>query len=61
MTGATRIVSDGRLTMAIEMNWGAIGLGAVIAFLIGWLIFGLFGAVIIALVVLLVTGILKIR
>ncbi len=47
--------------MAIEMNWGAIGLGAVIAFLIGWLIFGLFGAVIIAIVVLLVTGILKIR
>ncbi len=47
--------------MAIEMNWGAIGLGAIIAFLIGWLIFGLFGAVIIAIVVLLVTGILKIR
>ncbi len=47
--------------MAIEMNWGAIGLGAIIAFLLGWLIFGLFGAVIIAIVVLLVTGILKIR
>ncbi len=27
--------------MAIHVNWGALGLGSVIAFLIGWLIFGL--------------------
>jgi len=47
--------------MAISMNWGAIGIAAIIAFLIGWFLFGLFWAVILALVVLLLTGILKIR
>ncbi len=47
--------------MAITMNWGAIGLGAVVAFFVGWLIFGLLGAVILAVVVLLAMGILKIR
>lgn len=47
--------------MAISMNWGAIGLGSVVAFVIGWLIFGLLGAVVLAVVVLLLMGILKIR
>lgn len=47
--------------MAITMNWGAIGIGSVIAFLIGWFIFGLLGAVIIALIVLIVLGILKFK
>ncbi len=46
--------------MAITMNWGAIGIGAVIAFLVGWLIFGLLGAVILAIIVLLAMGILRI-
>jgi hypothetical protein len=46
--------------MAITMNWGAIGLGSVVAFVIGWLLFGLLGAVILAVVVLLLMGILKI-
>jgi hypothetical protein len=36
--------------MAIKMNWGALGIGAVIAFLVGWLIFGLLGAVILAII-----------
>ena len=47
--------------MAITMNWGAIGLGSVVAFVIGWLIFGLLGAVVLAIVVLLLMGILKVR
>jgi len=47
--------------MAVSMNWGAIGLGGVIVFLIGWLIFGPLAAVVIAIVVLLLMGILKIR
>jgi hypothetical protein len=47
--------------MAITMNWGALGLGAVIAFIVGWLIFGLLGAVVLAVIVLLAMGILKIR
>ncbi|MDD1711261.1 MAG: hypothetical protein LUQ37_10190 [Methanoregulaceae archaeon] len=45
--------------MAISVNWGAMGLVSVIAFLVGWLIFGLLGAVIIALIVMVVLGILR--
>jgi hypothetical protein len=47
--------------MAIEMNWGALGLGSVVAFIIGWLIFGLLGAVLLAIVVLVLMGILRFR
>jgi phage-related minor tail protein len=47
--------------MALTMNWGALGLGAVIAFVIGWLIFGLLGAVVLAIIVLFAMGILKFR
>jgi hypothetical protein len=36
-----------------------MGLGAVIAFLIGWFIFGLLGAVILAIIVMVVLGIMK--
>ena len=47
--------------MEIDMNWGALGLGSVIAFLIGWFIFGLLGAVILAIIVMVLLGILKFR
>lgn len=47
--------------MALSMNWGALGLGSVIAFVIGWLIFGLLGAVILAVIVLFAMGILKFK
>jgi len=47
--------------MAISMNWGALGLGSVVAFVIGWFIFGLLGAVVLAIIVLLVLGVLKIK
>ena len=47
--------------MAITMNWGAIGLGSVVAFVIGWFLFGLLGAVVLAVVVLLLMGILRIK
>ena len=47
--------------MAIEMNWGALGLGSVVAFIIGWFIFGLLGAVLLAIVVLVLMGILRFR
>ncbi len=47
--------------MAISMNWGAIGLGSVVAFIIGWFLFGLLGAVLLAIVVLVLMGILRIR
>jgi hypothetical protein len=47
--------------MAITMNWGALGLGSVIAFVIGWFIFGLLGAIVLAIIVLLIMGVLKIK
>jgi hypothetical protein len=47
--------------MEINMNWGALGLGSVVAFLIGWFLFGLLGAIILAVIVLILMGILVIR
>jgi len=47
--------------MAVKMNWGGIGLGGVVAFIIGWLIFGLLGAVVLAIIILLALGILTIK
>ena len=47
--------------MAVSVNWGAMGLGAIIAFLIGWFIFGLLGAVILAIIVMVLLGIIKFR
>ena len=43
----------------VSVNWGAMGIGAVIAFLLGWLIFGLLGAVVLAIIVMAVMGIMK--
>ena len=45
--------------MAIKVNWGMMGLFSVIAFLIGWFIFGLLGAVILAIIVMILMGIIK--
>ncbi len=45
--------------MAVTVNWGAMGIGAVIAFLVGWYIFGLLGAVILAIIVMTLLGIIK--
>ena len=47
--------------MALTVNWGAIGIGSVIAFVIGWFIFGLLGAVVLAIIVMLLMGIIKIK
>ena len=47
--------------MAITMNWGALGLGSVVAFIIGWWLFGLLGAVLLAIVVLILMGILRFK
>ncbi|MDO8841746.1 hypothetical protein [Methanocalculus sp.] len=45
--------------MAISVNWGAMGIGAVVAFLVGWYIFGLLGAIILAIVVMALMGLIK--
>ena len=47
--------------MPITVEWSHLGVGAIIAFLIGWFIFGLLGAVIIAIVVLVLMGVIKIK
>lgn len=47
--------------MAISMNWGALGLGSVVAFIIGWWLFGLLGAILLAIVVLILMGILTFK
>jgi hypothetical protein len=42
----------------LKIHWGRIGLLSVIAFLVGWWIFGLPWAIIIAVVVMVLTGII---
>jgi len=46
--------------MAFTVNWGMMGIFSVIAFLVGWFIFGLLGAVILAIIVMFLMGIIKI-
>ena len=43
----------------VSVNWGAMGIGAVVAFLIGWFLFGLLGALILAIIAMVVLGIMK--
>jgi hypothetical protein len=47
--------------MSITVQWSRIGLGSVVAFLIGWFLFGLLGAVLIAVVVMVLMGIIQFR
>jgi len=47
--------------MAVQVQWSHLGLGSVIAFLVGWFIFGLFGAVILAIVVMVLMGIISFK
>ena len=59
--GVATVDINGDIEMAVTMNWGALGLGSVVAFLIGWFLFGLLGAIILAVIVLILMGILVIR
>ncbi|MFW5903962.1 MAG: hypothetical protein ACOC53_04965 [Candidatus Saliniplasma sp.] len=47
--------------MAVSMNWSSISIFSVIAFLIGWYLFGLLWAIVIAIIVLILTGALSFR
>jgi len=47
--------------MPITVQWSHIGVGSIIAFLVGWWMFGLLGAIIIAIVVLVLMGVIKVR
>ena len=44
----------------VKIEWTHITLFSVIAFVAGWLIFGLLGAIILAIVVMVLTGIIKV-
>ena len=46
--------------MGITVAWSRLGIGAIVGFLIGWLIFGLLGAVVLALIIMVLMGIIKI-
>ena len=45
----------------LEIQWSHITISSVIAFLIGWFLFGLFGAVVIAVIVLALMGIIRFK
>ena len=45
----------------ITMDWSKISAVSVIAFLGGWLMFGLLGAVVLAIIVLVLMGIIRFR
>jgi hypothetical protein len=47
--------------MGVTVNWSRMGIGSVLAFLVGWFLFGLLGAVILAIVVMLLMGIIKVK
>jgi len=46
--------------MAIKVEWTHITIFSVIAFVAGWLIFGLLGAIVLAIIVMVLMGIIKI-
>ncbi len=52
--------SDG-MEKSISMDWSKISAVSIVAFLVGWLVFGLFGAVVLAIIVLALMGTLKVR
>ena len=47
--------------MGITVQWSRLGIGAVVGFLIGWFIFGLLGAVLLALVIMVFMGIIRFK
>ena len=44
----------------IKIHWGRISIVSVIAFIVGWLIFGFLGAVILAMVAMVLMGIIDV-
>jgi hypothetical protein len=45
----------------IIMDWSKISVVSVVAFLVGWLLFGLLDAVVLAIIVLVIMGIIKVK
>jgi hypothetical protein len=49
------------VSVSVSINTSHLGIGSVVAFLVGWIVFGLFGAVILTVLVMLMLGIIKVR
>ena len=47
--------------MALTVQWPHVGIGAVVVFLLGWLMFGLLPAILLAIIVLVLLGYIRIR
>jgi hypothetical protein len=47
--------------IGVTVQWSRVGIGALAGFLVGWYIFGLFGATLLAIAVMLLTGIMKVK
>ena len=45
----------------VTVQWSHISITSIIAFLVGWFLFGLLGAVVIAVIVLALMGIIRIK
>lgn len=45
----------------ITMDWSKISVVSLVAFLVGWFIFGLLGAVVIAVIVMALMGIIRFK
>ena len=45
----------------IKIDWSHITIFSAIAFVAGWLIFGLLGAIVLAIIVMVLMGIIKIK
>jgi hypothetical protein len=48
-------------TKKVVMDWSVISVASIVAFLGGWFIFGLPGAVVIAIIVLILMGALRLK
>jgi hypothetical protein len=45
----------------ITMDWSKISVVSVIAFIIGWVLFDLLGAIVLAIIVLVLMGIIRVK
>ncbi|MCX6814857.1 MAG: hypothetical protein NTY20_04390 [Candidatus Aenigmarchaeota archaeon] len=45
----------------VTIQWSHVSITSIIAFLIGWFLFGLLGAVVIAVIVLVLMGIIRVK
>ena len=49
------------MTSKIKVDWPHISIASVVAFLMGWYIFGLLGAIVLAIIVMVLLGMIKFK